>query len=103
MNGTNKRTESYVLRFDINRGLSQSEENKCFWTQSKPKDTTPRGSIFTVDSYTFILLWFRNSSVSVDRYQLSFLVFIFAFRLESSSFFRQEFNIFILNSCDIQK
>ena len=60
---------------DNHRCLSQSEETKCMWTHNK-------------DGSTFTLSWVRKTSVIVETYQLSFLVFMCAFHPEISSFLR---------------
>ena len=55
-----------------------------WWHFSK----TMHGAASTVCLHTFTLFWSRNTSVIIKTFQLSFCVFVCAFRPQMSSFFR---------------
>ena len=48
-------------------------------------------AIFTMCLYTFTFFWLKKSSVIVEKYQITFHVFVCAFPPEISSFFGESF------------
>ena len=88
-----KNTEAWLKCFDNHRCLSQSEESKCIWTC---------GSIFTMCSRTFTLLWLRKTSVIVEMFQLSFCVFCVPFVQRSLHIFGKNFLFLFLFFCVIK-
>ena len=54
------------INWETHQGLSQSEEGKCTWTYSKD------GTIFTVCSRTFTILWLTRTSVIIKTFLLIF-------------------------------
>ena len=93
MKGTHKHTEASLKHCDNHRCLFRSEESKCMWTHT--------GTVFTMCSHTFTHFWSRKRPVIVERFHLSFYVFVCAFLLDISSFFSVRDSSFFSYFCVI--
>ena len=63
--GTNKHSETSLIRYDTHRGsLPQSEENKCMWTHSK-------------DDITCVYLCFSSRDLYIFREEFTLFIPIF--------------------------
>ena len=83
-----------VLTSDNFHSIFSLHPLHSFLSCNSPSGTFPKlshGAIFTMCSHTFTLFWSRKTPVIVKIFQLSFHVFVCAFRPEIPSFFSKSF------------